>query len=147
MLRDRSLIPLSHQHHNALALCVLTERALASDSSSDSVSRLARRVVDRYELEMINHFELEESLLFPRLAELQELVDRLTAEHRQMRAMVEQLRQEPSADTLRAFSSLLRSHVRLEESDLFEKAQQMLRRETLDEIGTMLEQKAVRVCL
>jgi len=28
MLRDKSLIPLSHQHQHALALCVRIERAL-----------------------------------------------------------------------------------------------------------------------
>ena len=33
MLRDPSLIPLSHQHHNGLALCVMTRRSLAADAS------------------------------------------------------------------------------------------------------------------
>jgi len=33
MLRDPSLIPLSHQHHNGLALCVLVRRSLAADGS------------------------------------------------------------------------------------------------------------------
>ena len=147
MLRDQSLIPLSHQHHNALALCVMTDRALASDTSAENIDRLASKVIDRYELEMVNHFELEESLLFPRLTELQELVDRLTLEHRKMTALVDQLRRAPTLDTLREFSALLRQHVRLEESELFERAQQLLTRESLDEVGIILSQKAVRVCL
>ena len=65
MLRDPSLIPLSHQHHNGLALCVLTRRALAADPSPANIDRLARRVIDRYELELVNHFEIEEQVLFP----------------------------------------------------------------------------------
>ena len=44
MLRDPSLIPLSHQHHNGLALCVLTRRSLAADSSPGNIAKLARRV-------------------------------------------------------------------------------------------------------
>src|ERR1700693_5778412 len=59
MLRDPTLIPLSHQHHNGLAMCVLTRRSLADDASLENVARLARRVIDRYELELVNHFEIE----------------------------------------------------------------------------------------
>jgi ribosomal protein S17E len=65
MLRDPSLIPLSQQHHNGLALCVMTRRSLAEDSSTANVARLARRAIDRYELELVNHFEMEEQVLFP----------------------------------------------------------------------------------
>jgi len=55
-----ALVPLSHQHHNGLALCVLTRRSLSEDSSPESVARLARRVIDRYELEPVNHFQILE---------------------------------------------------------------------------------------
>ena len=65
MLRDPALIPLSQQHHNGLALCVLTERDLGGDRSAAAISRLARRVIDRYEIELTNHFGIEEQLLFP----------------------------------------------------------------------------------
>lgn len=147
MLRDPSLIPLSHQHHNALALCVLTERSLSADSSDDNVRRLAKRVVDRYELEMVNHFGLEESVLFPRVPELRELTERLVAEHREMERLVEGLRTGPLAGLLRTFASLLRQHVRLEEGELFEQVQRLLPRETLDEIGGVLDREAVRICL
>ena len=60
MLRDSNLIPLSHQHHNALAMCVLTRRSLRDDASPANVAKLARRAIDRYELELANHFEIEE---------------------------------------------------------------------------------------
>ena len=65
MRRDSSLIPLSHQHHNGLALCVMTRRALAADPAPGNVAKLARRAIDRYELELANHFEIEEQVLFP----------------------------------------------------------------------------------
>ena len=147
MLRDRSLIPLSHQHHNALALCVLTERSLAADSSDQNVARLAARVIDRYEIELVNHFELEETVLFPRIPALREEAAELTSEHRRLTDMVEQLRRQPSADIIRQFIGLLRQHVRAEENGYFQRAQQLLPREALDEIGAEMDRRAVRVCL
>ena len=44
MLRDPILVPLSHQHHNGLALCVMTRRSLAADSSAQNVAKLADHV-------------------------------------------------------------------------------------------------------
>lgn len=145
MLRDPSLIPLSHQHHNGLALCVLTDRGLAADSTAASVQKLAQRIIDRYEIELINHFELEEQLLFP--SSPGPLVDQLTAEHRQLETLVEQLRTEPSPDLLSHFIQLLRTHIRREENDLFPAIQRDLPRPQLDSIGQEIAKKAVQVCL
>src|SRR5271165_2403552 len=99
MLRDPSLIPLSHQHHNGLALCVLTRRSLARDSTPENIARLARRIVDRYELELMNHFEIEEQVLFP-LCGPMPLVDELLAEHRALEALIPPLRTGPSEGLL-----------------------------------------------
>ena len=149
MRRDSSLIPLSRQHHNALSLCVLTERALAGDTAPANLERLARRVIDRYEIELANHFELEEELLFPavRGVGLETMADELAAEHRQMERLVAALRDRPEAAVLHEFTSLLRRHVRREENELFEEAQRRLGREILDRLGGELEARAVRVCL
>jgi hemerythrin-like domain-containing protein len=143
MLRDRSLIPLSHQHHNALALCVLTGRSLSQDASEVNIRKLAQRIVDRYEIEMRNHFELEEQVLFPHCPAAKDLIN----EHREMERMVQLLRTDPSAELIHSFTRLLQTHVRKEENELFETAQQELPREKLDEIGQVLEARAVRVCL
>ena len=145
MLRDKALIPLSHQHHNALALCVLTERSLATDASAANIAKLAARVIDRYELEMVNHFELEETVLFPRLPA--DAVEPLIADHHRMTGLVEQLGVTPTAETLQEFVALLRRHVRSEENDLFQRAQESLPRPVLDEIGEVLDRQAVRICL
>lgn len=144
MLRDRSLIPLSHQHHNALALCVLTDRSLSADTSGDNIGKLASRIVERFEIEMRNHFELEEQVLFPLIGDA---AAPLIEEHRAMERMVEVLRTEPTAERISGFTALLRQHVRKEENELFEDAQRALSRDTLDRIGEELERRAVRVCL
>jgi len=146
MLRDPSLIPLSHQHHNGLALCVLLRRALAADSSPENIARQARRVIDRYELELVNHFEIEEQVLFPACGPLP-LIDALIREHRALEAFIPQLRTAPTAALLEQFCALLCGHIRREESDLFEQVQQILPRELLDRVGQEIDRRAVRVCL
>jgi len=146
MLRDRSLIPLSHQHHNALALCVLSRRALAADSSPGNVQKVARRVIDRYEVELVNHFEIEEQVLFPACGPLP-IIGQLLAEHRAIETMIAQLRTEPSAVLLEQFFELLSGHVRREERDLFEEAQRTVPREELDRLGVEIDRRAVRICM
>ena len=146
MLRDPSLIPLSHQHHNGLALCVLTRQSLARDSSPENVVRLAQRAIDRYELELVNHFEIEEQVLFPVCGALP-LIDRLVAEHRTLEAFIAQLRVAPTVDLLEQFCQLLSTHIRREESELFERIQRELPREVLDQAGREIDRRAIRICL
>ena len=146
MLRDPSLIPLSHQHHNGLALCVLTRRSLAADASPENIAKLVQRVVDRYELELINHFEIEEQVLFPACAPMP-LIDELVAEHRALEALVAQMRSAPSAGLLEQFCALLSAHIRREESELFEQIQRSLPRVALDRAGAEIDRRAVRICL
>lgn len=145
MLRDKSLIPLSHQHHNGLALGVLVRRALAEDAGPENVERQARRIVERYEIELTNHFAIEEEVLFPACPAA--LVSPLIEEHRRMEALVEKLRTEPSLAAVEEFLELLRGHIRREEDELFERIQRELPRETLDRLGGEIDARAVRVCL
>ena len=146
MLRDPSLIPLSHQHHNGLALCVLTRRSLAQDSSSENIARLARRIIDRYELELVNHFEIEEQVLFPACGALP-LIGELLAEHRALEGLIPPLRSQPTPALLEQFCQLLSTHIRREESQLFEHIQRALPREVLDRTGAEIDRRAVRICL
>ena len=146
MLRDPSLIPLSHQHHNGLALCVMGRRSLAADGSPQNIAKQAQRVIDRYELELTNHFEIEEQVLFPACGPMP-IVDELLADHRRIEALVEQLRTAPSAAVLEEFYELLSKHIRREENELFEQVQQSLSREVLDRAGVEIDRRAVRICL
>ena len=140
------MIPLSHQHHNGLALCVMTRRSLAADPSPENVAKLARRAIDRYELELINHFEIEEQVLFPACGP-KPLIVELTAEHRMIEGLVGQLRAAPTAELLEEFCALLSGHIRREENELFEQIQRVLPREVLDRAGTEIDRRAIRICL
>src|SRR4051812_8105616 len=134
MLRDPTLIPLSRQHQHGLALCVMTRRSLASDCSFENIQKLSGRVIDQFEVELLNHFQVEEQVLFPACGPLPIIAD-LVAEHRALEALVAQLRTAASAALLERFCELLSNHIRREERELFEQIQQSLPRELLDELG------------
>jgi hemerythrin-like domain-containing protein len=147
MLRDRSLHPLSHQHQHGLALCVLVDRGLRKDDSPNQVAALAKKIANSFDIELRNHFDLEERLLFPAIREhLGEtpIVKDLLEDHRQIERLAGRLR---SPADLRAFTTLLSSHIRREERELFEDIQARLPREVLDRLGQAFEEQAVRVCL
>jgi hemerythrin-like domain-containing protein len=150
MLRDPGLIPLSHQHHNGLALCVLVRQALERDGSAENVARQAKRIADRYEVELANHFQLEEEILF---AVAQEtlgpitLVSRLATEHRRLEKLAAALASTPTRELVDEFCTLLPAHIRCEENELFQDLQQRLPRSVLDRMGLVFEQRAVRICL
>jgi len=150
MLRDPSLIPLSHQHHNGLALCVLTDRTLRTDATPQTRKMLAARIRERFDIELANHFRVEEEILFPAVIRHlgpSELIDRLIAEHRQMEQMVDALQQDPAGPRIEEFLGVLRRHIRCEESDLFESIQKALPREVLDQVGREIDENVIRVCL
>src|SRR5207237_7951591 len=129
MLRDPALMPLSRQHHNGLTLCVLTERGLGSDGSPANVAKLARRAVDRYEIELTNHFGIEEQLLFPiieRELGKMAIIAESVAEHRALEGMIDKMRGAPSAELLEKFCELLRRHIRREENELSQEIQPRL---------------------
>jgi hemerythrin-like domain-containing protein len=150
MLRDPNLIPLSHQHHNALAMCVLTRRSLGEDRSPANVAKLAGRVIDRYELELANHFEIEEQILFPAIENALgklSLVADLIAQHRQVEDLIAQLRSAPTAALLERLCGLLTEHIRREENELFQEAQSRLPEPILRDLGAAIERRVVRICL
>ena len=150
MLRDPSLIPLSHQHHNGLAMCVMTQRSLAGDSSPANVVKQAQRIFDRFELELVNHFQLEEEVLFAGAEELLgpvALISQLVHEHRRMEKLAAALKDAPTRELVEEFCGLLAAHIRREENELFQDLQQRLPREALDRMGRIFESKAVRICL
>ena len=114
------------------------------------MAKLAQRAIDRYEIELTNHFGIEEQLLFPmierelgKMAILAELI----ADHRTLEGMIDQLRTAPSAERLEKFCELLRRHIRREENVLFQDIQRRLPEGALETVAKEIDARAVRVCL
>jgi hemerythrin-like domain-containing protein len=140
MLRDRNLIPLSHQHQHALALCVQI-RSLQAGTAD--VEALQAQIRTMFNLEIRGHFAAEEEVLFPEaaaFAELKPLVDQLLREHVNLRDYFARAeRRELNAGTLREFAQLLSTHIRREERQLFEACQRLFPAEKLAAVGAPLD--------
>lgn len=142
MLRDPSLIPLSHQHQHALALCVRIDRGLR-DRTVDAAT-LQEDVDTLFRNEIEYHFRAEEQVLFPGLQQVESLpalLDELRVEHASLRrygarAAARQL----TAEELQVFAASLSAHIRKEERQLFEQAQAALKHEELARLGRELDQ-------
>jgi len=140
MLRDKSLIPLSHQHQHALAMCVRLERALARGNAD--LDAWQREIAGMWESEVRFHFEAEEKVLFPvteKYASLQPLVQRLLSEHGVLRDFFARanLGRLDGAD-LKTFGETLSQHIRTEERQLFEECQRQMPSEGMAKTGTAM---------
>src|SRR5262249_6248631 len=119
---------------------------LKEDSSPEGVAKVARGVIDRHEIELAGHFAIEEEVLFPGCGNLPILAE-LIAEHRAMEGMIEGLRSTPSVGKMERDFTMLTTHIRREERELFEAIQKTLGRDVLDAAGAEIERRVVRVCL
>lgn len=142
MLRDKNLVPLSHQHQHALALCVRLDRALlAGEVDPEPWQAEIQQIVEQ---EIIIHFAAEEQQVFPAARgdpELERVVKELINEHGILRALFARAAHR-TLDTagLKAFVATLSQHIRKEERQLFEGLQKRLTSDQLAAIGKALDQ-------
>lgn len=141
MLRNKSLIPLSHQHQRALALCVRIDRA--QPIRATDLESWQAEIEQLFEQEIEIHLAAEEQVLFPkasRFAELIPLVDELIADHASLRKSFGKAKaQAMSTESLPIFAGQLSAHIRKEERQLFEGLQQLMSEEDLAALGIQLE--------
>ena len=142
MLRDKNLIPLSHQHQHALALCVRIERAVQAGEAD--VRAFEAEIQHIFQQEIQFHFGAEETLIFPaaeKFAELRSLIAELLAEHAGLREFSELAsRKDFDSAALQKFATLLSSHIRKEERQLFERMQLLMSTEEMSALGTALNE-------
>ncbi len=144
MLRDKSLVPLSHQHQHALALCVRMDRALrAPADGKPDTAEWNREVSELFRNEIAYHFEAEQRVLFPeaqKYPELHVLVTELLEEHATMRRLfAEGEAGALDVPALLALTEALSSHIRKEERLLFERLQDLMPPERLESLGRALD--------
>ena len=142
--RHDSLIPLSHDHHHALAQARRLEVA-ASMTDVPERRRAADDFVNFYLGRLVRHFREEEELFFAPLVdndESKEQVMQAVGEHLQIHALVRALRRqladgEADPETLKRLSKLLTAHVRWEERALLPLVERLLSPEQLQEFATV----------
>ncbi len=142
MLRDKNLIPLSHQHQHALAMCVRLDRALAKGDAD--LNAWQKEMVGMWESEIRFHFEAEEKVLFPaaeKYARLRPLVKQLLAEHGTLRGFFARAKtRRLDAAALKAFCETLSQHIRTEERQLFEECQRHMPAGEMARAGAAMEE-------
>lgn len=123
MKRHPRLQTLSREHHGALKLARAARHA-AESGNAGNVAALAQRIGHLFATELDPHFRVEEQGILVSLARAGEhaLVQRTLNDHEELRKLVGTLAS-ADAGALRRFADLLASHVRFEERELFEAAQ------------------------
>jgi iron-sulfur cluster repair protein YtfE (RIC family) len=151
VLRDKNLVPLSHQHQHALALCVRIDRA--SPIPGCDVDVWQAEITQIFQAEIDLHFSAEEEIVFPaaeKFAELNPLVRQLIIEHSDLRTRFgAAVSHQTSGEALTELARRLSAHIRKEERELFEGLQQRLSTAELDLLGQQLTRalhNAVQVC-
>ena len=141
MLRNKSLIPLSHQHQRALALCVRIDRAQPIRDAD--LKAWQDEIQQLFDQEIKFHFAAEEEVLFPaaqNFPELAPLVDELVADHATLsKYFSEAAARILSTENLPVFAQQLSAHIRKEERQLFERLQQLMTAEEIQSLGVALE--------
>ena len=125
--RHASLIPLSHDHHHALALAIrCRKQALGQLNPGDpkAMKGLAEEVKKFFQQNLKPHFDAEEKVLFPLIhlhsSDTEPLISALMSEHERIRQTVTELEKEfELSKTLFDLGDLLDRHVRQEERILF----------------------------
>ena len=144
--RHQSLIPLSRDHHDGLALSqqIKTDHGTMDGWPADPVGQ-ARFVSRFYDEHLKTHFAAEEESLFPFVTEhvpqAAALVKELVHEHRKMVQYASQFAviDSPSASAqLSQFGMLLEQHIRKEERELFPLVEKHAPKEILEKAGQMI---------
>jgi quercetin dioxygenase-like cupin family protein len=122
--RHPVLIPLSHDHHHALAAARRLRLAAERGDASAEAAAFSRFFAE----ESVRHFRDEEERLFPLVAhskEAQPLVVRALLEHQQLHALARQVASGETAP-MGELAELLEAHVRFEERELFPLIERLL---------------------
>ncbi len=142
MKRDARLARLSEEHHHGLVFALRIERELPAGGDR-ALSDLYADLVRFWARGLLPHFHAEGECLLARLVRHIRIDDpdvhRLHDDHLAMEALVARMRDAQSQDERRAalaeFGKTLRTHIRWEESQLFDRAQTTLSEEELTALG------------
>ena len=129
MKRCSALRDLSNEHHHGLVLCKRAKKAAGTAEEEQAW----RGIQARFAADLEPHFQVEELVLLPALEQAGEaaLVRRTLDEHAELRRLIS----ENSAQAMAGFAELLTEHIRFEERELFEVAQQRLSAAELDALA------------
>lgn len=130
--RNPALVQFSKDHHFSLLLIWKIRQGLRLSAELQRISKYINFFFENY---LEEHFKEEEELLFIHVNEHDDL--RLSAEkdHKELRALNEEIKNDPGQEDIRQFADLLEQHIRFEERFLFVHLQDYLQQEQLNSIA------------
>lgn len=133
------MIPLSHEHHDAL---MLAWRLRTGNFSKREPELRAKHVSAFFEYRLMNHMRLEEELLYPAcravLGVEASLIDVLLSDHRELRAKAAAIKA-GAHNQVDSFCVLLERHIRAEERQLFVLAEDRMKPTDMAELGRQIK--------
>lgn len=125
MRRHDALIPLTHDHHHALAQ--VRKLKSAANGADDDRSAGAKRFLEFFGSDTIAHFREEEEVVFPLVVDapqVRETLERVVMQHLSIHAHVQLLQHvsengPPTPETLLEIAGELERHIRFEEKVVF----------------------------
>jgi hemerythrin-like domain-containing protein len=139
--RHQGLIPLTHDHHHALAQA--RRLRVAAMGTDDQRIDQAREFVDFFRGDTINHFREEEEIVFPLAIEdarAAPVLGRVVVEHLRIHALVTCLADEiadgqVSEGAAGKVAAALESHIRFEEGEVFPLLEEVVADERLERLS------------
>ena len=125
MRRHDALIPLTHDHHHALAQVRKLRMSVERTEAERAV--VVNEFLHFFQVDTIQHFREEEESLFPLVADaepMRETLEQVMIEHLQIHAFVARLTAEfesgnPTTGTVLGLCDALERHIRFEEKTVF----------------------------
>lgn len=124
--RDKSIQPLSREHHHNLLLCWKIRTGF---SKGVELQRMKKYADWFFKTHVLPHFKIEEAYLFPVLGAENEMVKRALAEHRRLKRLFGDKTE--IERSLSLIEEELEAHVRFEERTLFNEIQKVATKEQL----------------
>lgn len=145
MKRHPALIQLSKDHHQGLLLAqVLIMKDKAYPGYPFDLEGKAEYTIAFFKTELIKHFRIEEEILFPLVRSLNDILDNLIneliSEHQKFFELIQLIKDNRSSfDNLYKIGTLLESHIRKEERQLFEMIQELADEKLMTDIKEKIE--------
>ncbi|GGG12759.1 hemerythrin domain-containing protein [Pontibacter amylolyticus] len=136
--RDKSLVPLSREHHFGLLFCWKLKQGMANGTSFE----LMRQYIDYFWKNILKAHCQEEEVIVKRLLPKDDVNSiRLHEEHQLIAAIIELINEQKNLNTslIATLQQDLTDHIRWEERELFPYLQTVADPEELADVGRLLE--------
>lgn len=147
MKRDQSLQPLSIQHHEELLSCLLIKKGVQKKADIVTLTDFTNSF---WKDDLKKHIDAEEELLIPFLVKHKfenRYINIMKTDHSIIRSVLDRLNSfDNRHKVFEIFASLVEQHIRFEERFIFQKVQDVLSENELEQLGVKLNKIQHRKC-